>query len=133
LLKPYRIKSKSVRIGELHRKGYLAEDFYDSWNRYLSRPPLRRDKRDNGTNEQNPGENVPDVPDVPDEEGQAETDADPFKRDKRDKRDILYSKNNDVPNVPDVPPRVGTGCPACDGQGCPHCTPERFGLPPKKK
>ena len=27
LLKPYQIKSKQVRIGELSRKGYLAEDF----------------------------------------------------------------------------------------------------------
>jgi Protein of unknown function (DUF3631) len=36
-LKPYRIKSKPVRIGEHVAKGYYALDFNDAWRRY---PPL---------------------------------------------------------------------------------------------
>ena len=36
----YGIKSKQIRIGELSRKGYLADDFDDAWNRYLDSPRL---------------------------------------------------------------------------------------------
>ena len=46
LLKPYRVRSKDVRIGDLHRKGYLAEDFADAWGRYLDPSQAKRDKRD---------------------------------------------------------------------------------------
>ena len=34
-LKPYRIKSRAVRIGDVVLKGYTAEDFHDAWSRYL--------------------------------------------------------------------------------------------------
>jgi len=34
-LKPYSIRSKAVRIGEVVRKGYGAEDFHDAWRRLL--------------------------------------------------------------------------------------------------
>ena len=35
-LKPYGIKSRDVRIGNEHHKGFVATDFYDAWNRYLA-------------------------------------------------------------------------------------------------
>ena len=61
-LKPYGIRSRSVRIGDLHRKGYMAEDFFDAWARYcLSDERDNRDKRDIIDNKNN---YVPDVPDV---------------------------------------------------------------------
>jgi len=34
-LKPYRIKSKPVRVGDVVLKGYTAGDFWDVWMRYL--------------------------------------------------------------------------------------------------
>jgi hypothetical protein len=34
-LRKYAIKSRDVRIGGQVRKGYVRDDFYDSWNRYL--------------------------------------------------------------------------------------------------
>jgi Protein of unknown function (DUF3631) len=34
-LKPYRIKSRPVRIGDVVLKGYTTEDFWDAWTRYL--------------------------------------------------------------------------------------------------
>ena len=41
-LKPYKIKSTQVRIGELNRQGYMAADFKDAWNRYLkNKDPAR--------------------------------------------------------------------------------------------
>jgi hypothetical protein len=38
LLKPYRIRSKQVRINEDNRKGYEREDFEDAWERYCPTP-----------------------------------------------------------------------------------------------
>ena len=35
LLRRYGIKSKQIRIGNLNRRGYAAEDFVDNWKRYL--------------------------------------------------------------------------------------------------
>ena len=78
-LRPYGIKSKSVRIGgERTQKGYYSADFADAWNRYL--PPVqderhKRHKRHNIDNENN---YVPDVPDVPFVEPETEDDGDPF-------------------------------------------------------
>lgn len=34
-LRQYNVKSKDVRIGDDHKKGYLADDLYDPWLRYL--------------------------------------------------------------------------------------------------
>jgi Protein of unknown function (DUF3631) len=34
-LRPYKIKSRQVRIGDYNRQGYLAADFKDAWDRYL--------------------------------------------------------------------------------------------------
>jgi uncharacterized protein DUF3631 len=38
-LKPYGIKSKDVRLGEIVRKGYAREDFQNAWERYLPASP----------------------------------------------------------------------------------------------
>jgi hypothetical protein len=70
-LRPYGIKSKSIRIGSDHRKGYLATDFHDDWKRYLPGERDKGDKRDIFDNKNN---FVPDVPDVP----LSEPDNDPF-------------------------------------------------------
>ncbi|MDT8322000.1 MAG: DUF3631 domain-containing protein [Xanthomonadales bacterium] len=37
-LRQYDISSKDVRIGDAVRKGYARDDFFDSWQRYLSQP-----------------------------------------------------------------------------------------------
>ena len=56
LLRPYGIKSKQIRIGELNRRGYAAEDFVDDWKRYLDPSQASRYSRytryifDNETN-----------------------------------------------------------------------------------
>jgi hypothetical protein len=34
----YAVHPKSVRVGDLARKGYAAEDLHDAWTRYLPRP-----------------------------------------------------------------------------------------------
>ena len=72
-LRPYKIKSKQVRIGELNRQGYLAADFQDAWSRYLGRAagdkPYKRYKPyifDNKT------KFVGDVGDVGDRAGEVE-------------------------------------------------------------
>jgi hypothetical protein len=38
-LSDFGIKSKEIRIGSIHKKGYSIEDFIDPWNRYLSSIP----------------------------------------------------------------------------------------------
>jgi len=43
LLKPFRVVSRSVRIGVVVAKGYVAEHFCDAWERYLSVTTLQRD------------------------------------------------------------------------------------------
>lgn len=35
LLRRYGIKSKQIRVGDVNRRGYAAEDFVDAWKRYL--------------------------------------------------------------------------------------------------
>jgi hypothetical protein len=48
LLKPYRIRPRTVRSGEKRAKGYHREQFEDVWNRYLPlKPSPIRDIRDN--------------------------------------------------------------------------------------
>ena len=69
-LKPYGIRSRSVRIGDLHRKGYMVEDFFDAWARYCPSASDERDKRDKRDIFDNQNNFVLDVPDVP--EGVAE-------------------------------------------------------------
>jgi Protein of unknown function (DUF3631) len=39
LLRPFRIKSRTVRIGDITAKGYHAEQFADAFARYLPTPP----------------------------------------------------------------------------------------------
>ncbi len=38
-LKPYRIKSRDVKLDGTYRKGYFREDFHDAWKRYLATEP----------------------------------------------------------------------------------------------
>lgn len=40
ILRPYGIKSRSIRIGNETPKGYRKEDFHDPWRRYLPLPPI---------------------------------------------------------------------------------------------
>lgn len=42
LLKPFRIKSQTIRIGNITQKGYYKKSFQDAFNRYLSpTPPIQ--------------------------------------------------------------------------------------------
>lgn len=36
MLEPYEIESRNVRNGEVVRKGYHRDDFYDAWSRYVT-------------------------------------------------------------------------------------------------
>jgi hypothetical protein len=62
-LRGFSIKSRSVRLGSQHRKGYRAEDFHDAWKRYL--PTVSGTSATNGTKLINQNKNVPLVTDVP--------------------------------------------------------------------
>jgi hypothetical protein len=45
LLRPFRIESKQLRIGQVSLKGYEREMFLDSWDRYLPPSPLEAKQR----------------------------------------------------------------------------------------
>jgi hypothetical protein len=57
-LRKYEIKPGDVRIGEVVRKRYRAEDLYDTWSRYV--PDLVADKedRDRDSSKRFPSEGV---------------------------------------------------------------------------
>ena len=67
-LRQYSIQSRQVRIGDISKKGYLREDFYDAWKRYS--PPRAQDSETSETGETSQGyqrQNVSDgVSDVSD-------------------------------------------------------------------
>ena len=69
-LRAYKIKSRQVRIGELNRKGYLAADFQDAWNRYLRTSLAKPYKRYKRYISDNKTKNVGDVADVGDRAGE---------------------------------------------------------------
>jgi hypothetical protein len=78
-LKPYGIRSKTVRIGGSTPKGYSAADFTDAWSRYL--PPgsdvrHKGNKRHNFDNQNNFVADVADVAAIPAKGEQS--DNDPF-------------------------------------------------------
>ena len=100
-LRLYGIKSKQIRIGELSRKGYLAEDFDDAWNRYLATPPPERNKRNIRNIIDNNNNNVSDVSDV-----------------------SARSGNGSCPAC------HGTAA-DMSGKGCPTCHPENYGMKPR--
>jgi hypothetical protein len=105
------------------------EDFYDAWLRYL--PPLTGSKsatsatplHDDAYPPKNGGSPPETVADV--------AGGDPFVADRKDgKNGGNKPFVTDVADVADLAPDAR--CTACDGQGCPTCTPEHFGLPPRK-
>jgi hypothetical protein len=96
LLKAYGIKSKSVRIGEAHKRGFAADDFADAWRRYCPSASPMRDKRDMRDIFDNKNNFVPDVPDVPDR----------------------------GPNGGPKANGHAKPCPRCSGEGCDWCEPE---------
>ncbi len=48
LLKPFKIKPGSVRIGEIAKKGYERRQFDDAFSRYLPEPPFQTVTRNDG-------------------------------------------------------------------------------------
>jgi Protein of unknown function (DUF3631) len=60
-LAKYDIKSKDVRIGEWHGKGYTGEDMHDTWERYLDTDPQYERVRVNTEDEINTEEEAEDV------------------------------------------------------------------------
>ena len=77
LLKLYGIKSKDVRIGQQAFKGYLADHFKDTWERYCTPAQGERDKRDKRDIFDNKNNFVADVADVAHASGR-DLDGDPF-------------------------------------------------------
>jgi hypothetical protein len=71
MLRPFKIKPKSVRVGDEHKKGYHLDQFEDAFGRYLA-PPTSGTSGTSGTNQPQSQANVPDVPDVPDTGGPSE-------------------------------------------------------------
>lgn len=76
LLRPYKVKSKSIRIGDETPKGYARDDLLDAWARYtpdLLDDPLQDVKRN--TEPPLPERDVADVADVADFQGYREEDG----------------------------------------------------------
>jgi Protein of unknown function (DUF3631) len=96
-LRAYGIKSRSVRIGDAHLKGYTSADFADVWKRYLPSASDERDKRDIFDNKNN---FVPDVPPVPDVSGKGRGgDGDPFASLKDES--LALQPPKEMPDLPD--------------------------------
>jgi hypothetical protein len=55
-LRPYKVKPTTVRIGDKTLKGYQAEDLWDTWERYLPKPPIVTDVTDVTHSRQGTGE-----------------------------------------------------------------------------
>jgi hypothetical protein len=49
LLKPYGIKSKTIRVGSATPRGYRRADFLSAWKRYLPPPPEEQNNRNTAT------------------------------------------------------------------------------------
>jgi hypothetical protein len=107
-LKPYGVKSKTVRVGDRTPKGYAAADFADAWNRYLAGDVRNKGNVRHKIDNQN--KNVADVADVARCEGKGGNGSQPLE------------EGDDLPDLPTFL------CRACDGSGCPTCQPEKFGL-----
>src|SRR5205823_11440340 len=45
-LRPYGIKPRTIRVGELVAKGYLQEDFMDTFRRYIPKSEVESVRRD---------------------------------------------------------------------------------------
>ena len=132
LLRPYGIRSKTVRIGDLTSRGYMSADFVDAWNRYLPAGDERH-KRHKRHSVENTGKHPTHQATQSDTQATQAPDA------SDDVSDVCHSvchslsnKNNDVSDVSDV--SLGAGkesekpCQACvgtpdwlSGRGCPHC------------
>ena len=78
-LKPYGIKSRDVRIGEVVLKGYTTDDFWDAWERYLPSCHPPGDKRDKRYKIDNKDKDVADVADVAGGMAEPEVDIDDAK------------------------------------------------------
>jgi hypothetical protein len=63
MLRPFRIKSRQVRIGDVGKKGYLLEQFEDAFERHLPTPPRSE------TSETSQPQSHADVSDVSDDQG----------------------------------------------------------------
>jgi hypothetical protein len=88
LLRPYGVRSRTVRVGAETRKGYHREDLVDAWHRY-SAPAGTSDTPD-----------TPQVSPVPDCDAPAASVT---------KRNALTSEVTDVTDVTDIPPDAGDG------------------------
>jgi hypothetical protein len=72
-LRQYGIKSKQVRIGEVTRKGYSRDDFYDAWQRYLPPPEPKKSETNETTKTEAENANGISAETVSDGEKAAET------------------------------------------------------------
>ena len=76
LLRPFKIRPRTVRIGEETAKGYNVDQFADTFGRYLPEPPLSVTSVTSVTTAPQSQADVTDVTDVTDAEGsQAEYEA----------------------------------------------------------
>lgn len=62
LLRPYGVRSTSVRVDEWHGKGYRREDLHDAWMRYLGPPAYESGTSGTAGTEPEPDTDVPHVP-----------------------------------------------------------------------
>jgi hypothetical protein len=116
LLKPYGVKSKSVRIGGLTPKGYGRTDLFDAWARYLPRPsPAKSATSATGaTTLIYQGENVADRGAIAG--NVADTVSDVADGNALDHH-INLNEFSDVSDVADVAQLGGDGCAQCGGDG----------------
>jgi hypothetical protein len=95
LLKPYEVKSTTIRVGDKTPKGYRADDLRDAWARYL--PPSEAQQAQQAQHDIDPPHenarkhgDVADVADVADLTGSEGDVADDADTDAADGRDVHY-------------------------------------------
>jgi hypothetical protein len=114
-LKPYGVKSKSVRVGDLTPKGYARSDLYDAWARYL--PPSPAKFATSATGETTliyQGQNVAECGEQPANVADAVSHV---ADDVADTASNNVNAFNDVSDVADVAHLAGDSCAQCGGDG----------------
>jgi hypothetical protein len=108
-LKPYGVKSTTVRIGASTPRGYKREDLYDAWERYIPSPPHP------SATSATPETVGPSVSPL----HAAATCATPATSTTRSPPTAPATSTTTATSTP---LKSGSTCLRCDGEGCPYCT-----------
>jgi Protein of unknown function (DUF3631) len=119
-LKDYGIRSKPVRIGDSVSRGYIAEDFFDAWERYLPHGTCYRRYKCYNVDKQN--KDVTNVTDVtPPEQWERPDDAEMA----FEERAAILEYNGYLDRAEaEATAAQELACPHCGGKGCGWCQPD---------